>query len=67
MQKNIFSADFLSADYTVYEGLSNGPIKFKSAGKIWPLLELLGKKKTARLLVFSFQRLTCSDSRITFV
>ena len=47
--------------------LSNGPIQFKSVGKIWPLLELLGKKVTARLLVLAecLQVLACSHSRIT--
>ena len=66
-QKNIFFSRFLSADYTVYEGLSNGPIKFKSAGKIWPLLELLGKKKdNCSLARVQFSKATCSDSRIIF-
>ena len=35
-------------------GVTNGPIRFKSARKIWPLLELLAKKYTgARLLVLA--------------
>ena len=34
--------------------VTNGPIRFKSARKIWPLLELLAKKYTgARLLVLA--------------
>ena len=29
--------------YNPLKGVSNGPIQFKSARKIWPLLELLAK------------------------
>ena len=49
----------------------NGPIQFKSARKIWPLLELLAKItqvlacSLARLLVLAkfLQQLACSYSR----
>ena len=47
-------------------GVSNGPIQFESARKIWPLLELLEKtKRGARLLVLAkfLQLLACSHSR----
>ena len=44
-------------------GVSNGPIQFESARKIWPLLELLPKLTSARLLVLAkfLQVLACSD------
>ena len=45
--------------------VSNGPIQFKSARKIWPLLEFLTKNYTgARLLACSLARLlACSLAR----
>ena len=35
-------------EHLLYEGVSNGPIQFKSARKIWPLLELLHHKLLSR-------------------
>ena len=34
---------FSDVQNVLYIGVSNGPIKFESARKIWPLLELLAK------------------------
>ena len=52
--------------FTRRTGVSNGLIQFKSARKIWPLLELLAQNYTgARLLVLAkfLQLLACLNSR----
>ena len=45
-------------------GVSNGPIQFKSARKIWPLLELLAKITRVLACSCSQNFCNCSHARI---